>query len=142
MNTKPSFSAHTFLIAYGVAAGVFLTMDAVWLTLMRTRLYEPAIGHLLAPQVDRVAAVLFYLIFWLGVVVFAVRPFAGDEPWHRATLRGSFFGLVTYATYDLTNQATLIDWPWWLTAIDLAWGAFITGTVASIAHVAACRKIS
>lgn len=140
MNAKASFSAHTFLVAFGVAAGVFLAMDAVWLTLMRTRLYEPGIGHLLAPQVDMVAAVLFYLLFWLGVVVFAVRPFEREEPWYRATLRGSFFGLVTYATYDLTNQATLIDWPWWLTAIDLAWGTFITGTAASIAHLAACRK--
>lgn len=141
MNTQQSssVSARCFVKAYGVAAVVFLAMDAVWLTQMRTVLYEPAIGHLLAPQVDGVAAVLFYLLFLVGVVVFAVRPSVSDETLHRATLRGLLFGLVTYATYDLTNQATLVGWPWWLTAIDLAWGAFVTGIATTIARIAACR---
>jgi len=141
MNAKHTSSARRFMLAYGITALVFLALDTLWLTQMRTRLYEPAIGHLLAPQVDLVAAVLFYLIFWLGVVVFAVRPFAADagQRWQRATLRGGLFGLVSYATYDFTNQATLIGWPWWLTAIDLAWGAFITATAAGVARVVAYR---
>ena len=112
---------------------VFMCIDAIWLTQMASRLYQPTIGHLLAPQPDLGAALVFYLLYILGMVVFTVRP-ADTEPsvWPAAR-RGALFGLVAYATYDLTNQATMKDWPWIVTAIDLAWGTFLTATATALA---------
>jgi uncharacterized membrane protein len=105
---------------------VFLPIDAVWLTLAGPRLYTPALGHLLAPQPDLAAAAVFYALYLAGLVVFTVRPDDLSEPWPRSAARAAFFGLVAYATYDLTNQATMRDWPWHITAIDLVWGAVLT----------------
>ena len=117
--------------AFGTAAAVFLLLDAAWLSTMASRLYRPAIGHVMRPDFDLLAAALFYAIYLCGLVYFAVRP-AADA---RAALRrGAFFGLVCYATYDLTNQATVVGWPWHVTLIDLGWGAFVTGASAWAAY--------
>ena len=124
-------SPRRLVVAYVVAALVFLALDACWLTVMGTRLYRPAIGHLMRPDFDVTAAVAFYAIYLLGIVVFAVR---GSRDWTRALLRGAAFGAVAYATYDLTNQATLMGWPWHVTMADLAWGAFATGVAAAAAR--------
>lgn len=117
--------------AYVVAASVFLALDAIWLTLMASRLYRPAIGHLMRPDFDVLAAGLFYALYLLGIVVFVVRS-AGSAV--QAFAQGALFGLICYATYDLTNQATMRGWPWHVTAIDLVWGAFVTGTSAAAAR--------
>ena len=97
-----------FATAYAVAAGVFLLLDAVWLTTMASRLYRPAIGHLMRPDFDLTAAALFYTLYLLGIVVFVVRSAQSSG---QAFARGALFGLICYATYDLTNQATLVGWP-------------------------------
>ncbi|HMZ01443.1 MAG TPA: DUF2177 family protein [Burkholderiaceae bacterium] len=115
-----------FALAWLATLLVFLPIDAVWLTLAGPRLYTPALGHLLAPQPDLVAAAVFYVLYLAGLVVFTVRPDDLAEPWPRSAARAAFFGLVAYATYDLTNQATVKDWPWHITAIDLVWGAVLT----------------
>lgn len=117
--------------AYAVAALVFLLLDAIWLTTMASRLYRPAIGHLMRPDFDLLAAALFYALYLLGIVVFVVRS-AGSTG--QAFARGALFGLICYATYDLTNQATLVGWPWHVTLVDLVWGAFVTGTSAAAAR--------
>lgn len=117
-----------YLRAYGVTFVVFMGIDAIWLTQMASRLYQPTIGHLLAPEPDLLAALVFYLLYILGMVVFTVRPAQHDTSLKAAAGRGALFGLVAYATYDLTNQATLINWPWFVTFIDLIWGTFLTGT--------------
>lgn len=122
-----------FLKAYLATAVVFMAIDAVWLTQMASRLYQPTIGHLLAPEPDLVAALVFYALYLVGVVFFAVRPEQMDERAWSAAGRGALFGLVAYATYDLTNQATLKDWPWHVTAIDLLWGTVLTGSSAGAA---------
>lgn len=111
---------------------VFLVLDGIWLTTMAERLYRPAIGHLMADKPVMSAAAVFYLLYLIGVFVLAVLPaFAsGDGAWGGAVWRGALFGLVAYATYDLTNQATLRDWPWHVTAIDLCWGSFVTASAA------------
>lgn len=109
----------------------FLLLDATWLTLMGDRLYRPTIGHLMRPGFDAVAALAFYALYLPGIVGFAVRPANCS---HSALLRGACFGLVCYATYDLTNQATLAGWPWRLTLLDLAWGMFATGASAWLAY--------
>jgi uncharacterized membrane protein len=110
-----------------VAASVFLLLDAVWLTTMSSRLYRPAIGHVLREDFDALAAAAFYAIYLTGLVVFVVRP-ATDA--RMALARGALFGLVCYATYDLTNQATIVRWPWHITVIDLAWGALVSAASA------------
>ena len=114
-----------------LALTVFLLLDAVWLTTMAERLYRPAIGHVLRADFDVVAAAGFYAIFLVGLMVFVVQPAADAR---AAALRGALFGFVCYATYDLTNQATVVRWPWHLTFVDLAWGSFVTAASAWVAH--------
>ncbi len=124
-------------IAYPVTACVFLALDAVWLSLMASRLYKPAIGHLMAEQVNVPPAVLFYVLYVAGIVVFAVLPaLAGRRPWLSALGLGALLGLLAYATYDLTNQATLKGWPWPVTLVDLGGGAVLTGPAAAAAAAA------
>jgi uncharacterized membrane protein len=101
---------------------------------MASQLYRPAIGHIMREDFDALAAAAFYLVYLAGVVVFVVLPSADGR---TALVRGAFFGLVCYATYDLTNQAIVVGWPWHVTIIDLAWGAFVTGISAWVAHLVA-----
>src|SRR5512142_1998478 len=104
----PSTLRH-FVIAFIAAAAVFLLLDALWLTTMATRFYRPALGHIMREDFDVLAAAAFYAIYVAGVVIFVVRPAADAR---AALARGALFGLVCYATYDLTNQATVVNWPW------------------------------
>ena len=124
----PALTPGAFLKAYLATFVIFMAIDAVWVTQMASRLYQPTIGHLLAPEPDLVAALVFYLLYILGMVVFTVRPALVEASLKPAAGRGALFGLVAYATYDLTNQATLQNWPWLVTAIDLCWGTFLTAT--------------
>ena len=118
---------------YVTALVCFLALDTCWLTLMGPRLYRPALSGLMATSVDWMAAVLFYLVYIGGLLVFAITP---ARQARRATVAlkfGALFGLVAYATYDLTNQATLRDWPWAITLADLAWGASASAVAAAAA---------
>jgi uncharacterized membrane protein len=123
-------SIRQFFIAYGSAALVFLALDAVWLSTMAERLYRPAIGHLMMDKPAFGPAIVFYLMYLVGVVVFAVAPALASQRWQTALGLGALLGLICYATYDLTNQATLRDWPLRVTLVDLAWGTFVTATAA------------
>lgn len=126
MTTKP----RQLLTAYATCAGGFLLLDACWLTLMGTRLYRPALGSLMRTDIDWLAAALFYVIYLAGIVGFAVVPALTTKSGRTALLRGAAFGFVCYATYDLTNQATLVGWPWHITLADLAWGSSATALAA------------
>lgn len=125
MNVKP------LLIAGPVTAVVFLALDAIWLTTMADRLYRPALGHLMLDRFEPVPAVMFYVVYFVGVLAFAVVPGLESRRWTTALGFGALLGLVAYATYDLTNQATLRDWPWRVTAADLCWGTFVTAVAAA-----------
>ncbi len=115
---------------------VFVALDAIWLTLTAQRLYRPAIGHLMREGFNFGAAALFYLAYGVGLVSFVILP----APRVRdAWARGALFGLIAYATYDLTNQATLRDWPWRVTLADLGWGAFVTAASCAVAHLVVRR---
>lgn len=120
-----------YLIAYLGTGLVMAVLDAVWLSLAGPRLYRPAIGSLLADKPDMRAAVAFYLIYVFGIVMLAVLPALRESSMSRAALSGAVLGLVAYATYDLTNQATLRVWPVHITLIDLAWGAIVTTAAAA-----------
>ncbi|KTT15794.1 DUF2177 family protein [Pseudacidovorax intermedius] len=122
-----------YLTAYGIAAVVFLGLDAIWLGTMASRLYRPAIGHLMADGFAVAPAVLFYLLYLVGMVVFAIGPALEARKPLQALAMGALLGLICYATYDLTNQATLKQWPWAVTLADLAWGAFVTGVSSAVA---------
>jgi uncharacterized membrane protein len=121
----------TFSIAYVATGLTFLAIDAVWLTLSADRLYRANIGHLLADRFHLAPAAAFYLVYIAGIVVFAVSPALQSGRWSTALVQGLALGFVAYATYDLTNQATLRDWPLAVTLADLAWGTVLTGVAAS-----------
>jgi uncharacterized membrane protein len=130
-------SLRQFAIAYLAAAVVFLVLDAIWLSTMADRLYRPALGHLMLERFALAPAALFYAIYLAGVVVFAVSPALASGRWLSALGHGALLGLMAYATYDLTNQATLKDWSWTVTIADLCWGTFVTAVSAAAAAKAA-----
>ena len=120
----------SFLKHYLIAAVIFTVIDLVWLLVISKNLYKSKIGHLMADKANLPAAVVFYLLFIAAMVFFVISPAAEKQSVLYALGAGAFFGLVTYATYDLTNLATLRDWPISLTLIDLAWGTFITSVTS------------
>ena len=124
-----------FALAYAATLIAFVALDAVWLSVMAQRLYQPAIGHLMREGFALQPAIAFYLLYILGLVVFAVAPGLARGHAAEAAWRGALFGLIAYATYDLTNQATLRDWPWSVTLADLGWGT----AASALAAAAACR---
>jgi uncharacterized membrane protein len=114
-------------------------LDAAWLGLIAPAFYKKHVGFIMADQPNWYAAIAFYLIFILGVTVFVVYPgWKNVDSLMRIGLRGAVFGLVTYATYDLTNQATLKKWPYIVTVVDLVWGVVLTAAV-SVAAVSVLR---
>ena len=135
--------ARRWPLAYASTLVAFLAMDAVWLQLSAGALYQPAIGHLMASTIDWRAVALFYPLYVGGLVFFAVAPALGGRPFMGALGRGALFGFLAYATYDFTNQATLRDWPWHITAIDLVWGAIVSGVASGAGAAltaATCRR--
>ncbi len=113
-----------------------LIIDAVWLSTMSKAFYAKHLGGLMAPNPVWAAAGIFYIIYTIGVVFFVVTPaIAGSLPAWQVVLRGALFGLVAYATYDLTNQATLANWSTIVTVVDLIWGAVLTGVASVIAYL-------
>lgn len=118
------------LTAYATCAGGFLLLDACWLSLMGERLYRPVLGPMMRTDIDWLAAALFYVIYLAGIVGFAVAPALAAGHGRAALLRGAAFGFLCYATYDLTNQATLVGWAWHVTLADLAWGSTATALAA------------
>ena len=119
-----------YLLAYLGSGVVMAILDAVWLTTVGPRLYRPAIGELLAPEANLRVAAVFYVVYVAGIVFLAVLPAVREGSVLRAVTSGAVLGLVAYATYDLTNQATLRVWPLHITLIDVAWGTFVTAAAA------------
>lgn len=122
------------LIAYGAMTVSMLAIDYVWLTTMSKRFYAVHLSPILSATPNMLAAGIFYLIYTFGLFLFVIRPaLLANMPLGRVALWGALFGLVAYATYDLTNQATLKDWRVIVTVVDLAWGMVLTGTVSMVA---------
>jgi len=117
-----------------VAGGVMGMMDAFWLMVAMKKFYRDEIGKLLLDKPNMNAALLFYVIYVVGVVVFVITPALEKDSWQHALGYGAFFGFVAYATYDLTNMATLKGFSWKLVAYDLAWGAFLTATMSVVTY--------
>jgi uncharacterized membrane protein len=129
-----------YLVAYAATAIVFLAVDYIWLS-RAMGFYRNSLGDLLADKPNLFAAAAFYSIYFLGIVVFAVMPAARNGGWVSASLLGGLLGLVAYATYDLTNLATLSRWSLVVTIVDMVWGTFITA-LASVAGFIAVRSFA
>jgi uncharacterized membrane protein len=126
------------LAVYAATLVVFTGVDFVWLGRMGDSFYRPAMGGLAMEGFRLGPAIVFYLLYALGIVFFAVSPALASQSWKMAAAYGLALGLVSYGVYDLTNQATLKNWPLTLTLVDMAWGCFLTG-LAALAGYAAGR---
>ena len=124
-----------FLKIYAFTFVGFLAIDMVWLAVVARGFYRKQLGFLLADQPNWWAAIVFYLLFIVGLLVFAIAPGLQAGSLRRALLLGGFFGLVTYATYDLTNHATVKNWPWIVTVVDMAWGTVLATSVTGIGYL-------
>ena len=126
-----------FLKLYCIALPIFFAVDMVWLGVAAKNFYAKHIGFLMKANVNWAAAILFYLLFIAGLVVFVVAPAIEQGSWVRALLFGALFGLITYATYDLTNLATIKDWPLVVTVVDLVWGVALAASVSVATYLIA-----
>ncbi len=128
-----------FLKLYAIALPVFFAIDMIWLGLVAKNFYRTQIGSLMKTDINWAAAMIFYLIFIAGLVAFVIAPAVAKNSWSQALILGAFFGLVCYATYDLTNLAIAKDWPLLVTIIDLAWGAVLAASVSIITYFIASK---
>jgi uncharacterized membrane protein len=119
---------------YLVTLFVFFAIDMVWLGLIAKTFYQSQIGYLMKATPNWTAAIIFYLLFIVGLVVFVVAPSLAKQSWSQALLLGALFGLICYATYDLTNLATIKNWPILVTVVDLIWGTVLSASVSYISY--------
>ena len=118
---------------------MFFAIDLVWLGVVAKTFYRQHLGHLLAAGINWVAAIAFYLLFTAGIVFFAVKPALEVNSATRALVYGVLYGFFTYATYDLTNHATMRDWPAIVTVVDMVWGTVLSGSVAYLSYQVSSR---
>ncbi len=122
------------LLAYLLTAIVFFAIDLTWLGWVAKDLYRKYLGSFLSDQVNWSAAFIFYALFIVGIFIFAILPATDKNSFSHAVIYGALFGFFTYATYDLTNLATLKNWPLTIVFIDIIWGSILTGTVAAAGY--------
>jgi uncharacterized membrane protein len=121
-----------FLILFAITLVVFLGVDMIWLVKVAPKFYQSQIGHLMAEKPSMIPALVFYIIFIIGIVFFVGYPTYISGIWWEAPVKGAAFGLATYATYDLTNMATLKKWPLKVTIIDLIWGTSLSAVTSTL----------
>ena len=125
-----------YFAIYMASLVTFLIIDGLWLGIVARSFYVQQIGHLLRPSPDFGVAGAFYLLYVVGVVVFAVLPALAQQCWVTALVLGALLGFIAYGTYDLTNLATLAGWPVLVSVVDIIWGAVLTATVALAGYMA------
>ena len=123
-----------FAKLYLIAFPVFLVIDMLWLGIVAKSFYRDQIGALMKHDINWIAAIIFYLIFILGLVVFVIGPAVEKGSWTHAFIFGALFGFVCYATYDLTNLAIAKDWPLLVTIVDMVWGAVLAASAVGRAE--------
>jgi uncharacterized membrane protein len=119
-----------YIYIYLLTVPVFFAIDLIWLGVVARGFYQGQLGHLLGP-VNWTAAIVFYLLYIVGILIFAVLPGLEAQSLARATILGAVFGFMAYATYELTNYALIKDWPFMVVWVDIAWGTVLTGAVAA-----------
>jgi len=128
-----------YVIAYFATLVVFVAIDSAWLTTMANVLYRPILKDILVTEFRIGPAIFFYLLYPLGLLIFAVSPALRSGNWSDALIYGALFGFFAYATYDLTNLATLRHWPVALTLVDLLWGTALSGISATLGYLITVR---
>ncbi len=123
------------LLTYAVSVPVFFLIDMIWLGLIARGFYRKALGPLLAPNINWTAAITFYLLFLVGILVFALLPGIARKSFFYTITMAALFGFVAYATYDLTNLAILRDWPLLASIVDMLWGAFLSAATAGMTYL-------
>jgi len=124
-------------VAYLTSLVTFFSIDMVWLGTMAKRFYRPTLGDILLPGVNMAPAIVFYILFPIGLVFFAVAPALRAGSISTALMYGAMFGFFTYATYDLTTQATVRNWTTQLTVVDAAWGSVLAAATAAVSYLVA-----
>lgn len=124
-----------WLAYFAVTFVVFMGIDLIWLGFVAKNIYSKYLGYLMAPKVNWLAALVFYVIFIIGVLYFVIAPSLVDRDFTQLVIRAMLFGFMTYATYDLTNLATVRDWPITITIIDLIWGTTLSTSVSVISYL-------
>ena len=128
-----------FIKLFFIALPVFFVIDMIWLVFVAKKFYQQQIGFLMKPDINWIAAIIFYLLFIGGLVIFVISPAVKIQSWVHALIYGALFGLITYATYDLTNLATIKDWPLLVTVVDLIWGTVLAASISVITYFIASR---
>lgn len=118
------------LLVYLLTAGVFFALDMLWLGLAAKNFYQKQLHGFLSEKVNWTAAIIFYLLFIVGIFIFSILPAVEKNSFSKALILGALFGFFTYATYDLTNLATLKNWPMMVVLVDILWGIFLTASTS------------
>ena len=127
------------LLTYAVSVPVFFIVDMIWLGVIAKDFYRKALEPLITPDINWIAAIIFYLLFLIGVLIFALLPGMERRSLVYTIALAALFGFIAYATYDLTNLATLRDWPLMLSIVDMIWGAFLSASTAAITYLIMSR---
>ena len=135
---EKGYKMFQFLKLFLINAVIFLILDSLWLIFANKKFYQPYIGHLMG-QTKLLPAIFFYFIYVAALVFFVLVPGQVKESISYVLLAGAFFGVVCYATYDLTNLATLSDWPLKITIVDIIWGSFVTSLSATLTYIIAAK---
>lgn len=124
----------SFMKSYGVSFIVFTVIELIWLLILANDLYKKEIGYIMKEKANLFPALIFMFIFVAGLVFFVIDPALAKEEWTYALFAGVFYGLVTYATYTLTNYSNLEGWPLKVSIIDMIWGVVLGGSVSTISY--------
>lgn len=121
-----------FIKLYLIATPIFFAIDIIWLSIFAKNFYRSQLGSLLTDKINWTAAIVFYLIFIAGIVIFVLVPAVREDSLQKALIFGALFGFFAYATYDLTNLATTKNWPFALSIVDMLWGTVLAASVSSL----------
>ena len=126
-------------LTYAVSVPVFFAVDMIWLGVIAKGFYRKSLEPLLTPNINWIAAIIFYFLFLVGILVFALLPGMEKRSLGYTVVMAALFGFIAYATYDLTNLATLRDWPLMLSIVDMLWGGFLSASTATITYLIMSR---
>lgn len=129
------------LLTYFASVVIFFALDMVWLGLIAKNFYREKLGFIMSDKINWPAAIIFYLLYVAALQYFAVQPAIKEMNWQTALLSGALLGGICYATYDLTNMATIAKWPLIIVIIDIAWGMVLTASVAGFTWLVASKWI-
>jgi uncharacterized membrane protein len=127
------------LLTYAVSVPVFFAVDMIWLGVIARGFYRKALEPLITPKINWTAAIIFYFLFLAGILIFALLPGMAKRSLVYTIAMAALFGFIAYATYDLTNLATLRDWPLLLSIVDMIWGSFLSASTAAITYLIMSR---